>query len=192
MTIGQLIRKIRDSLGLTQSDFAEAISQLDEHYFTSTSSVSNWENDKQVPHKRILAAIAKLGKIDVTEFYSHPQPIKYPSISRLKQETALSQEAIQPGLNLFVKREITKKLIDSAQNEATVCQLSFGIEGDHGKVYNKFDNYDLVYPKASKVSVTNAVALAAVALRNLGYTVDTFTKDGEVCINIDWSEPSED
>ena len=65
--VGQRIKSIRISLGLTMEEFGK-------RFDTSKGTVNNWEKGRNLPNKNNLKAIAELGEISVDELlYGSPK-----------------------------------------------------------------------------------------------------------------------
>ena len=60
-TIGEKIKKIRSSLGLTQLQFGRTLDK-------ALTTVSNWENGNKNPPKHILTRIVSIYKLDNNYF----------------------------------------------------------------------------------------------------------------------------
>ena len=81
--IGKRIKQIRLSLGSSMIKFGE---QIDEISPVKSGVISNWENGKQIPNKKRISKIAKLGNISINELlYGNPSTFLFDNL----KETSL-------------------------------------------------------------------------------------------------------
>lgn len=77
--IGKRIKQIRLSLGSSMIKFGE---QIDEISPVKSGVISNWENGKQIPNKKRISKIAKLGNISINELlYGNPSTFLFDNLN---------------------------------------------------------------------------------------------------------------
>ncbi|MGK0554487.1 helix-turn-helix domain-containing protein [Macrococcus capreoli] len=113
--LGQNIRNIRWSLGLTMSDFGEIIGGV------KSGVVSNWENNKQKPNADRLKKIADIGNMKVVELVNGKDDYKQlyeqqkQQINKLKTEIIIiNNDAVNSGDE--AQMEITGRVIEALEN----------------------------------------------------------------------------
>ncbi|MET8703657.1 helix-turn-helix domain-containing protein [Kitasatospora sp. NPDC004723] len=87
---GNLLRKLRKRLGLTQQEVADAIG-------CSRSSVSEWETRGRVPRAARLKALASLLRVKVSDLLAPPNPT---SLKELRTSAGLLQESVAKRLGV--------------------------------------------------------------------------------------------
>ena len=85
MVIGQNIKRIRLSLGLSMDKFGEVVS-------ATKGTVSKWENGVYSPNKERLKRIAELGGITVEELTSPTNYLHHVPLANLKAEIERREE----------------------------------------------------------------------------------------------------
>ena len=89
-TVGERIKSIRQSFGLSMSEFGQLFNPL-----ASKGVVSKWENGRYLPNNTRLKRIAELGHISVDELISKPQTKNYSvgkRIFHIRQSRKMTQK----------------------------------------------------------------------------------------------------
>lgn len=104
-TLGQQIKKIRESLGLTGEEFGKKLN-------VTKVAVSNWENNNRKPDLDMLVKIAKLGNTSVDSLLGLEKELSADSL-KTKISKQLTQELEQKGYDL--KEDDIPDLIDAIE-----------------------------------------------------------------------------
>src|SRR3712207_6797934 len=75
-TLGQQIKKIRESLGLTGEEFGKKLN-------VTKVAVSNWENNNRKPDLDMLVKIAKLGNTSVDSLLGLEKELSADSLKKI-------------------------------------------------------------------------------------------------------------
>ncbi|WP_024526210.1 helix-turn-helix domain-containing protein [Levilactobacillus brevis] len=121
--LGQQIKTIRVNLGLTMEEFIERVDGKSGKLRSGT--VNNWENGKNAPNKKRLAAIAKLGNVTV-EYLLHGPNFKLARKSSdafEKLDESLGKQGTVPDFE--EKLEMVEDFTDSFIAEANSTSLDF-------------------------------------------------------------------
>ncbi|PWK05086.1 helix-turn-helix domain-containing protein [Tumebacillus permanentifrigoris] len=105
VNFGPTIKKIRNSLGETQRQFADRFGKVQ-------SIVADWESGKKRPKHEDVLKIAELGNIDVSELYG----------SELEQETSVpdhfgEQEKASLSTLKRIRNQIAKGIVTDIPKE---------------------------------------------------------------------------
>ncbi|MGE7366066.1 helix-turn-helix domain-containing protein [Desemzia incerta] len=107
LEVGQRIKSIRQSKGMTLEDFAKLIN-------ATVPAVSNWENGRNLPNNERLVEIAKQGKTSVNELLYGPSKNYETMWRQLKEqiENVTNDEFGNPAIQYYLKSflEIMNKL----------------------------------------------------------------------------------
>lgn len=129
--LGQHIKEIRWSLGLTMDEFGEIVGGV------KSGVVSNWENNKQKPNVDRLKKIADLGKMTVVELVNGKSDYKQLYEQQKHRADELKNDIKQLGGMCSLERERGdklqkrwKKLTEYLNND-----LKFGDDVEHAHAF---------------------------------------------------------
>ena len=74
-TIGNKIKELRRSKGMSQKDIADKLG-------VTSQAVSKWENDSQLPEMTMLPDIASLFGIQIDDLFEYSTEKRYESIEK--------------------------------------------------------------------------------------------------------------
>lgn len=116
-TLGDRIRDIRLSLGLSMSEFAE---RVDPDGKAKSGTVSNWEHGKNAPNAKRLKKIAELGHTSVQDLYD-PNGWKLWEVN-----TGHSRSEIELEISRMKK---AGRVADGATTQQIISQAVSNLEG---------------------------------------------------------------
>ena len=107
--MGQTIRGIRNRLGMSQADFAEALA------VESGTTVGRWEKGQAQPEYATLAKIATMGLVDVLVFHENtetPLPQLTPGEAGELREILARMEALLADAKVVVERAANRTAVE--------------------------------------------------------------------------------
>ncbi|HEX6749077.1 MAG TPA: helix-turn-helix transcriptional regulator [Longimicrobium sp.] len=111
--IGQTIRGIRNRLGMSQADFAQAVGAA------SAALVSRWERGEAQPDYGTLAKIATMGVVDVLVFHDEVSAAETPQLTPGEanelREILFRMEALLDDARQIVDRASSRTALDALE-----------------------------------------------------------------------------
>lgn len=85
-SVGEKIKEIRISLGMTQEMFANKLSNLLNETKLSKGTVNNWEHDRNMPNKKRIKAISDISGVPINTILGENNLNTYSEVENQKSE----------------------------------------------------------------------------------------------------------